>query len=114
VIRVWEGGLYKSKEQQEQALVHNSVNSNELWHQRLVHINYRALPVLRKMVTGLPNIQVERDCVCKGCSLGKNTKGSFTRSDSRSKGVLDIIHSDVCGQMTMPSLGNFIYCLIHR
>ena len=22
---------------------------------------------------------------------------------------MDIIHSDVCGQMTMPSLGNFVY-----
>jgi transposase InsO family protein len=88
------------------------VSSTELWHQRLAHINYRALPVLRNIVTGLPDIQVERDGVCKGCALSKNTKGRFTSSDSRSKGVLDIIHSNVCGQMTMPSLGNCVYYVL--
>ena len=64
------------------------------------------------MVTGLLDIQVEHDGVCKGCALGKNVKGSFTSSDSRSKGILDIIHSDVCGQMTVPSLGNFVYYVL--
>jgi hypothetical protein len=64
--------------------------------------------VLRKMVIGLSDIQVERDGVCKGCALDKNTKVRFTSSNSRSKGVLDIIHSDVCGQMTVPSLGNCV------
>ena len=64
------------------------------------------------MVTGLPDIHVEHDGVCKGFSLGKNAKGIFTRSDSKSKGMLDIIHFDVCRQMTMPSLGNFIYYVL--
>jgi transposase InsO family protein len=100
------------KGHQEQALVHNSVSSSELWHRRLAHINYRALPILSKMVTGLPDIQVERDGVCKGCALGKNVKGSFTSSDNRSKGILDIIHSDVCRQMMVPSLGNFVYYVL--
>ena len=108
MIGVREGGLYKLKGQQKQARVHNSVSSTELWHQGLAHINYRALPVLRKMVIGLQNIQVECDGVCKGCALDKNTKVSFTSSDSRSKGVLDIIHSDVCGQMTVSSLGSCV------
>jgi hypothetical protein len=64
------------------------------------------------MVTGLPDIQVERDGVCKGCALGKNVKGSFTSSDSMSKGILNIIHFDVCGQMMVPSLGNFVYYVL--
>jgi hypothetical protein len=112
VIDVQEGGLYKLKGHQEQALVHNSVSSSDLWHRRLAHIDYRALPILGKMVTGLPNIQVERDGVCKGCALGKNVKGSFTNSDNRSKDILDIIHSDVCGKMTVPSLGNSAYYVL--
>ena len=53
--------------------------------------------MLSKMLTDLPDIQVEHDGVCKGCTFGKNSKGRFTNSDSRSKGILDIIHSDVCG-----------------
>jgi hypothetical protein len=56
VIGVREGGLYKIKGHPTQALVHNSISSSEIWHQRLAHLNYRALPVLSKMVTGLPNM----------------------------------------------------------
>jgi hypothetical protein len=102
------------KGHQEQALVHNSVSSSELWHRRLAHLNYKVLLVLSKMVTGLLEFQTDHDRVCKGCALGKNVKGSFTSNESKSKGILDIIHSDLCGQMTVPSLGNFVYCVVHR
>jgi hypothetical protein len=42
--------------------------------------------------------------VCKGCALGKNVKVSFPRSESRSKGVLDIIHSYLNGSMSVTSV----------
>ena len=32
-----EGGLYKLKDHLEQALVHETVEPNELWHRRLAH-----------------------------------------------------------------------------
>ena len=32
----------------EQALVHDSVEPNELWHRRLSHVHYRVLPLSRK------------------------------------------------------------------
>ena len=66
VIGVREGGLYKLKGHPEQALVHNSISSNEPRHRRLAHTNYRSLLVLSKMVTCLPDMQVEHDGVCKG------------------------------------------------
>ena len=47
--------------------------------------------------------------MCKGCALGKNARKSFPSSDNIAEGILDIIHSDVCSKMTVPSLGNFIY-----
>jgi hypothetical protein len=96
----------------EQALVHNSIISNELWHRRLAHINYRSLPFFSKMVTSLLDMQVEHDGVCKGCAHGKNAKGSFLSNDNRSKVIMDIIHSDVCEQMTVPYLGKFLYYVI--
>jgi hypothetical protein len=96
MIGVREGGLYKLKQHQEQALVNNNVISSELWHQIISHLNYKSLLVLRKMVIGLSNIQVEHDGVCKGCALGKNAKGIFSSSDNRSKGISEIIHSYVC------------------
>ena len=45
VIGEQEGGLYKFKGQPEQALVHESVEPNELWHQRIAHVHYRELPL---------------------------------------------------------------------
>ena len=54
VIGEKEGGLYKLKGQLEKDLVHNLVEPNELWHRRLAHVHYRALPIARKVVKGLP------------------------------------------------------------
>ena len=48
VIGEKEGGLYKLKGQLEQDLVHDSIKPNELWHRRLAHVHYRALPLARK------------------------------------------------------------------
>ena len=44
VIGEQEGGLYKLKGHSEQAMVHDTVEPNELWHRRLAHVHYRVLP----------------------------------------------------------------------
>ena len=80
-----EGGLYKLKGQPDQALVHDTVEPNELWHRRLAHVHYRALPLARKVVEGLPEIQAKHEGVCKGCVKGKNTKNKFPSSESKEK-----------------------------
>lgn len=67
---------------------------------------------MRKMIISLPELQVEHDGICRGCALGKNAKGSFLSSDSRSKRILDLVHLDVCGSMIVPSLGGFSYYVI--
>jgi hypothetical protein len=54
VIGSHEGNLYTLLEQNEEALVHDEVNPNELWHRRYAHINYQALPFLKRMVEGIP------------------------------------------------------------
>jgi transposase InsO family protein len=64
------------------------------------------------MLTGLPQIQIDHDSVCRGCALGKNVKGSFSRSESRSKGILDLIHTDVCGSTTVASLNEYLYYVL--
>ena len=40
----------------EQALVHDTVELNELWHRSLAHVLYRALELASKFVEGLPEI----------------------------------------------------------
>ena len=109
VIGEQEGGLYKLKDHQEQDLLHDIVDPNELWHRRLAHVHYRALPLVSKAVEVLPEIQAKHDGVCKGCAKGKNTEKTFPSSESKEKGILEIIHSNVCGLMSSSSLSGYVY-----
>jgi hypothetical protein len=109
VIGVDEGGLYKLKGHSDSAMVYGIVNPSELCHRIFSHLHYKALPVVSKMVTGRPKIQEGPDGVCKGCAQGKNVKHSFPNSDSRTKGVLHIVHSDMCGSMSATSLSGYVH-----
>ena len=57
-IGICDGGLYRLSARLLKALLHDTVSSVELWHRRLPHLHYRALPSLRKVVTGLPEFEV--------------------------------------------------------
>ena len=63
------------------------------------YIHHGVLKFLCDIVTGVPKVSTKHDDVCKGCMLGKFVKAYFPRSDTRSEGVLDLVHSDVCGPM---------------
>ena len=58
-------------------------------------MHYIALPLARKYVEGLPEIQEKHEGVCKGCVKGNNTKKTFPSSKSKEKGILEIIHFNV-------------------
>ena len=68
VIGVEEGGIYKLKGHIDSSLMSSTIIPCELWHRRLSHVNYKALPIVRKVVTGLPEIQVNHEGFCKGCA----------------------------------------------
>jgi transposase InsO family protein len=112
VIDVRENILYRLTIISVEALLHDTISLSELCHRRLAHVHYRALPALGKMVTCLPKMQIQHKGVCKGCALGKNFKGSFLSSDNRSKEILDLIHSDVCGPMIVASLNVYLYYVL--
>jgi hypothetical protein len=59
VIGIREDNLYKLTIKPVQSILHDTINLSELWHRRLAHIHYRDLPALGKMVTGLPEIQIQ-------------------------------------------------------
>ena len=40
---------------------------------------------------------------------GKNTKKAFPSSERKAKGILEVIHSDVCGPMSSNSLSGYVY-----
>ena len=99
IIGEEEGGMYKLKGHSETTLVHESTDPSEIRHRRISHINYKALPHVNKVVMGLPDLKIKDEGIWKGCAKGKNIKDPFLKSETKTKGTLELIHSDVCGPM---------------
>ena len=72
-------------------------------------MHYRALPIASKAVEGLLEFLAKHNGVYKGCVKGKNKKKTFPSSESKAKGVLEIIQSNVCGPMSASSLSRYAY-----
>ena len=62
-----------------------------------------------KVVTGLPDLKIDHEGICKGCAKGKNIKNPFPKSETKTKGTLELIHSDVCGPIPSTSLSGYEY-----
>ena len=101
--------MYKLKGHLETTLIHDTTNPSELCHRRLSHINYKALPHVNKVVMGIPYLKINHEGICKGCAKGKNIKNPFPKSETKTKGTLELIHSDVCRPMSSTSLSGFEY-----
>ena len=56
IISVKEGGLSKLKGRTNLALTTSTISPCELWHRILIHVKYKALPIVRKVFIGLPEI----------------------------------------------------------
>jgi hypothetical protein len=107
-----EGGLYKVTGQFIQALAHDMINPYKLWHRWFGHLNYNALPGLQRMVTSMPVLPFEHHSICRGCALGKNKKKYYPHNNRKTNGILDLIHFDLCGPMTAPSMDDCLYYII--
>ena len=77
--------MYKLKGHSKVALIHDTTSSCEIWNRRLAHINYKALPHVRKVVTCVPDLKIDHEGVCKGCAKGMNIKNPFTKSDTKTE-----------------------------
>lgn len=78
-----------------------SKNNNELWHRRLGHTSYSTLKRLFDIK--------QPDTQCIVCAKGKHARSPFNEKGTRATKPLSIIHSDVCGPMTVKSHGNCRY-----
>jgi hypothetical protein len=81
-----------------------------LWHQRLGHIGEKGLRKLhgKGMVEGMYNCTLDFD-FCEHCIYGKQNRVRFPSGATRTKGILDLIPSDVFGHVPVPSLGKSMY-----
>ena len=47
--------------------------------------------------------------LCEDCLYGKQNRVRFPSSAMREKGILQLVHSDVFGPVSVPSLGKSVY-----
>ena len=82
-----------------------------LWHDRLAHIGVERMRLMQGMVIGMGKLKITHDNLqCVPCSRGKQ-KSKPIKSDGRalSKLHLELVHTDVCGPMSTPSIGGANY-----
>ncbi|GJX12318.1 retrotransposon protein, putative, ty1-copia subclass [Tanacetum coccineum] len=74
----------------------NELDKSKLWHSCLGHVNKKCIAQLQKDGV-LESFDFKLDDVCESCLLAKMTKSPFTRTCERGDGLLDLVHTDVCG-----------------
>ena len=85
------------------------------WHLRFGHLNKQDVQKLvsKNLVEGMSIIGPKSASVpenCDGCVLGKQSRSPFPKSsDSKTTSVLELVHSDVCGPMSVASVGGSFY-----
>ena len=99
-------------------LDNQSINSashqanEDLWHRRFGHLGERSLCRLKKdgLVHGFDyDVSKEID-FCEPCVSGKIHRSPFPKAGrERAKEPLGLVHSDVCGKISSPSLGGAEY-----
>ena len=83
------------------------------WHARFGHLNFRSLRELgtKGMVEGILIIK-KSEQVCNGCVLGKQHRTPFPQiSAYRALAGLELVHTDLCGQITPATPGGKSYFL---
>jgi hypothetical protein len=85
-----------------------------LWHRRLGHLNYQYLVQLSNQSLGLPKLSAPSGpTYCDHCSVGKNTRTKILKAATiRAEGILDLVHSDLCGPLPIESLGKAKYYIL--
>ena len=83
----------------------NNDSATYLWHYRLGHIGVKCMKKLHAY--GL----LESLDACEPCLMGKMTKTPFSETMDRAIDLLEIIHTDLCGLMSVEARGGYRYFL---
>jgi hypothetical protein len=88
----------------------DSDNPTSLWDCRLVHIGVKCMKKLHSDEL-LESLDFESFDKCEPCLMGKMTKIPFSRIMERAMDLLEVIHTDVCGPMSISTRGGYHYFL---
>ena len=89
-------------------------SKEDKWHRRFGHLCVRNLQKLakEKLVHGFDYDSSQEISFCQSCVEGKLHKSQFPiTGGKRAEGPLKLVHSDVCGKISTPSLGGGLYFL---
>ena len=89
-----------------------SRDEGELWHKRLGHLHHGALKILQQISSGLPKGTLAQSDQCKGCTMSNFVKNTFHEKKSCASVILERIHTDACGPLTVASTVKHRYYVI--
>ncbi|TXG57778.1 hypothetical protein EZV62_015607 [Acer yangbiense] len=84
----------------------SKLDDSALWHKRYGHFNMDALKYLQDhdMVRDMQALSRTSDDLCDACQLGKMHRKPFSSENvTRAKNKLELVHTDLCGPMSVPS-----------
>ena len=88
----------------------NNDSAPYLWHCRLGHIGVKRMK--KPHADGLlESLDYESLDACEPCLMGKMTKIPFSGTMEQDSDLLEIIHTDVCGPMSIDARGRYRYFL---
>ncbi|GJT40199.1 pol polyprotein, partial [Tanacetum coccineum] len=80
------------------------IESSNVWHARLGHVNFNSLRHLIKF-NSMPNYHIDSKNKCKTCIEAKLTRTSF-KLVKRTTKPLDMVHTDICDLKSLPTKGS--------
>lgn len=112
-----ENGLYEvmlCTETKERSYAVQKLDLAEKWHKKLGHLSIDGMKTLKGMSKGL-DFNTEDlnkiEEVCGTCMKAKQTRAPFKGNGMQTKRVLELVHSDVCGPVEIPTWDDKRYIL---
>ena len=86
----------------------NNDSATYLWHCHLGHVGVKRMKKLHSDGL-LESLDYESLGTCEPCIMGKMTKTPFSGTMERATDLLGILHTDVCGPMSVDARGGYHY-----
>ncbi|KAL8107017.1 hypothetical protein AgCh_023716 [Apium graveolens] len=101
----------EEKKLHEECIMPKTNEISRQWHAHHGHVNYQVLALISKhyMVKGIPRI-IKPNVVCDKCLMAKQTGKTFpNKAKYSAKKELELIHGDLCGPISPPTLSGYSY-----
>lgn len=108
-----ENGVYVLRANEQMCMMSKNTESALTWHKRLGHLNYPYMKLLRDSKSVGVDFKDDDSEIraCETCARGKQHKGTYKRSETRSNEILELVHTDVMGKVKPKSAGQATYLL---